>query len=89
MTSIQLFKVQLFLDKSYYLGGEVINGTVKLILNRPVACKRDGLIIKFTGYSKTYIERREEYPDANGKLNSPKMFFLLRISKKYVQVSLR
>jgi len=46
--------IQLFLNKPYYLAGEVILGRVDLILSAPVVAKE--VKIKWKGFEKTYIE---------------------------------
>uniref|UniRef100_A0A6B2L2W1 C2 domain-containing protein n=1 Tax=Arcella intermedia TaxID=1963864 RepID=A0A6B2L2W1_9EUKA len=46
--------IQLFFDKPYYIGGEVINGRVDLFLNHEVPAKK--VMIKWKGEEKSYIE---------------------------------
>eukprot|EP01126_Amoeba_proteus_P034269 TRINITY_DN3408_c0_g1_i2.p1 TRINITY_DN3408_c0_g1~~TRINITY_DN3408_c0_g1_i2.p1 ORF type:complete len:319 (+),score=46.30 TRINITY_DN3408_c0_g1_i2:87-1043(+) len=46
--------IQLFLDKPYYLGGEVVRGRVELIIT--TAVQADALKIKWSGREKTLIE---------------------------------
>jgi len=46
--------IQLAMDKPYYIGGEIIRGTVTLNLNQNIPAH--AVKIKWQGYEKTYIE---------------------------------
>jgi len=46
--------IQLAMDKPYYIGGEIIRGTVTLNLNQNIPAK--AVKIKWKGHEKTYIE---------------------------------
>jgi len=56
--------IQLFLNKPYYLAGEIIAGRVDLNLTTPV--QANAVKIKWTGWEKTYIENTVHWTDADG-----------------------
>jgi hypothetical protein len=53
--------IQLFFNKPYYLGGEIVVGRVDLNVTSPIQAKE--LKIKWKGFEKTYIENSVTYKD--------------------------
>jgi hypothetical protein len=61
-------EVNIYFDKPYYLGGEVVTG--KVVVNLRSGVKANHLAVKFVGKEKTKIENTVHYQDAQGNPQS-------------------